>query len=400
MLQQGDLPTVQWFRKNGLAALTTAVHKSGRRWEDLRQALGLRPSGRFYESRNGMRWRSTPEACLSNFLHARGIEHKRGESYPTGFQMQSGMRFAKYDLHFVSQTGEWVDVEIWGNIPEYLWGGRYATTRKRKERWHGSRRTFLGIEYVDCLSDSTLALILEPYIGTISPTNYEKPYNRKIETAAWSNADELIVTCKELATRMPDGLFPSESWLRKRGKYVKRPGDSYNTLAVYINRWLGGIRHVRELLGQADASTISWTRESSIRAWRAFEKKHGISPSQCNSMKRRHSLSSVVANEGHKIYAIVRKHGALEIARRGRSARKIKWTPKATLDAWKAFVSQHDRSPTECMGKLSRRTMPRDVTEEATRIYGAARRLGLLDAARRIEKSIRNQPKNVGSGPH
>ncbi len=98
--REGDLPTVQWFRTNGFSSLTAAVHLSGRTWEDLREAVGCFATSNFYESRNGMRWRSRPEASLSNFLYARGIKHKRGERYAAGYSKQSGRRWGSlYQFH-------------------------------------------------------------------------------------------------------------------------------------------------------------------------------------------------------------------------------------------------------------------------------------------------------------
>lgn len=59
--QHGDLPTVQWCRLNGHSSLTNAVHNAGKVWEDLRVAIGLRPSRTFCQSSNGMRWLSQPQ---------------------------------------------------------------------------------------------------------------------------------------------------------------------------------------------------------------------------------------------------------------------------------------------------------------------------------------------------
>jgi len=38
--REGDLPTVEWCRRNGYSSLTNAVHASGRTWADLREAVG------------------------------------------------------------------------------------------------------------------------------------------------------------------------------------------------------------------------------------------------------------------------------------------------------------------------------------------------------------------------
>ena len=107
-----------------------------------------------------MRWLSQPEALLSDFLHARGIEHKRGERYPTDYEEKSGRKWARYDLHFLGKDGGWIDVEVWGDSLSPMSGGRYAKTRALKEAWQRDRPNFLGISYKDCLSQKRLAQIV------------------------------------------------------------------------------------------------------------------------------------------------------------------------------------------------------------------------------------------------
>ncbi len=178
----GDLPTVEWFRKNGYSSLTTAVHASGHTWEDVRKAVGCFATSNFCPSRNGMRWRSRPEACLSDFLYARGIVHKRGERYPDEYSEQSGRRWGSYDLHFPSLSGASIDVEIWGDPLNSLSGGRYQKTRAFKEAFHAKNPDFLGIPYKDCLSDARLTEILKPYLGVVEPFQFDKPsppYSRR-----------------------------------------------------------------------------------------------------------------------------------------------------------------------------------------------------------------------------
>jgi len=310
----GDLPAKDWFSANRLHSLVNTVYKSGHSWEDLRSAIGCFKTSSFQESRNGMRWRSRPEASLSDFLYARGIQHKRGERYPEGYSEQSGRTYGMFDLHFVSTAGAWIDVEIWGDQLNGLSGGRYQTTKQLKEKWQEQNTNFLGIPYKDCLSDARLTKILKPYVGIIAPYNFDKPTDREIETSHWSGADELLVYCKEFAAKMPDGLFPSESWLRKRGKYLNRQGLPYNTMAVRVNQWFGGTRKLRELLGQSSASTTAWTCEKAIAAWKAFEQAHGLSPSQCKGSIRK-TLTRSVAAEASKIYNAARLHGVLAEAR-------------------------------------------------------------------------------------
>jgi hypothetical protein len=384
--RDGDLPSVPWCYKNGLSSLVSTVHKAGKTWEDLRIAVGLKPSARFSQSRNGMRWRSHPEACLSNFLYARGIEHKRGGRYPDSFAIETGRHWATYDLHFRTPDGQWIDVEVWGDGLNGLSGERYQVSRKLKEGWHRDRSDFLGIPYLHCFSDARMAEHLKPHIGVIAPFVFDKPSDRAIETSLWSDTDELFDECRRMAACMPDGVFPCEDWLRKRGKYKNRPGVLYNTLAAYVNSKLGGTRKLRAALGHGHASTTEWSPDKLIAQWQEFETKHGVTPSQCKGKSaKQYGLSAAILAEGSKIYEAARRHGVVDAARGGKTARKIIWTPEHTLDEWWDFTFRNRRSPSECMSRFRRATLPRDVTDEATRIYDAARRLGILEEARRAE---------------
>ena len=76
--KMGALPPAAWFQSNGHATLVASVYYLKHSWEDLRQVLDDFEGSNFVPSRNGLRWLSHPEAALSNFLYARGIQHKRG----------------------------------------------------------------------------------------------------------------------------------------------------------------------------------------------------------------------------------------------------------------------------------------------------------------------------------
>lgn len=385
---QGDLPTVQWCRLNGYSQLTNIVHRLGRDWEDLR-IEGCLPSTvmkngrpRYFDSRIGVRWRSRPEACLSNFLYARGIKHWRGERYPDDYAKISGRKYGRYDLHFIARTGEQIDVEIWGDIPDAFSKGRYSVTRSKKEAYHNGCHNFLALRYLDCQSENSLTELLKAYIGVIEPFQFDKPQDRQIETAHWSDADEILETCRELAASMPDGIFPNEQWLRKRGKCADRPGEAYNTLSRYVQTMLGGARNVRKLLGQADANTTKWTPETVIEAWRKFEMDHGMTPAKCKGISRRGQADGDVVREGARIYEAARRLGVVDLARDGQTGRKRKWTPDRTEEEWKAFCAEIARLPTQCMSKSQRGQLPRSITDRATRIYSAAQRLGMLEKLR------------------
>ena len=301
----GFLPPAGWFQDNGRGGLPQAVYSLGKTWDLLRDAVGDDFSkSSFVESRNGLRWRSHPEASLSNFLYARGVNHKRGEKYPDDYADHSNANYAYYDVHFLSLAGEWINVEIWGDKPLGHAEERYGEKRKDKEAYHAGRQDFVGIHFRDCYSDEALEKILKPYIGIIEPFRFDKPTDRQIQSSHWSNADELLESCRELAKSMPDGKFPTEGWLRKRGKWANRPGDPMNTMSVYIKLWLGGVRKVRELLGQTHLSTETWDKESAIAAYKSFYDKHGMTPEQYRNLFRKgdsstsHAINKRASNVG------------------------------------------------------------------------------------------------------
>ncbi len=376
--KEGDLPTVEWCRCNGYSSLTNAVFKSAHTWEDLRASMGLPTSASFFSSRNGQRWRSRAEACLSNFLYARGIEHKRGERYDAGYAESSGRMHGRYDLHFRLAAGDWINVEVWGNLAGRHFGKRYAETRAKKEAFHFNASNFLGIDYLDCQKDKTLAETLRPFIGDIKPFVFDYIRDTGIETAHWSSSDELLTSCRELAAQMPDGKFPSDSWLRKEGKHAERTGPIYNTMSVRINQWLGGTRKVRELLGQAHASTNRWTKEAVVAAWRDFEARTGFTPAQCKGALTSSSIPTEVRREGCRIYQAAHRLDAIGIARQGIMCRKTKWTPANVVIAWREFSSAHGLTPSQAMGAANRRRLRRDISALGANIYNTARRLGVL----------------------
>lgn len=373
-----ELPTMDWFRINGHSGLISEIFRIGHSWEAVRSALGDFASSHFRNSRSGIRWRSHPEASFSDFLYARGIPHRRGKRYDVGYAEASGRHHGHYDVHFVIPGGREVDVEIWGDIPDKLSGGRYARTRAAKESWNADNPNFLGIHYLDCLSDARLTAILKPYIGVIEPFRFEKPQDPYIETSHWTDADELIETCRRLAAQQQDGILPNEQWLRKRGRYSDREGPAYNTLAIRINQWLGGTRRARELLGQAQHSTEDWTSEKAIAAWREFEEKHGVTPTQAGGRLHRDRLPPEVLRWGLAIRGACVRYGVLNEARQGRSARRIKWTQDTLATAWTAFNEKYGIPVNLSVGKSGSK-YPRSQLNEASRIYSAALRLGFLD---------------------
>ena len=288
------------FNSAAFDSLVVALYGMGKTWIDLRNALGEHEGSSFAPSRSGVRWRSHPEASLSNFLYARGIEHRRGTRYHEDYEKLSGRAYGFYDLHFKSRSGAWISAEVWGEKPMGHGPEQYAKKRAIKEQFNAKRSDFIGIEFRDCFSDERLTEILHPFIGRIAPFVFDKPMDPLIQSTHWSNADELLVFCKHIADSQPGGIFPTEEWLRKRGKFKTRGGEVYNTVAVYCHTWLGGVRNVRRLLGQPQHSTTEWDRESALAGFRDWWDKYAKSP---NAICQLHARGRISMSKDELLYA-------------------------------------------------------------------------------------------------
>jgi len=352
---EGYLPPAGWFTANGPRSLVKAVYGLGRTWADLRVEIGDFKNSTFVESRNGQRWLSHPEASLSNFLYARGIEHRRGERYPPEFAEKAAQARGFFDLHFKANDDRWIDVEIWGDNPGGHGRDVYQARRSDKEAFNSANPNFLGIGFQDCFADGRLTDLLMPYIGTIEPFRFDRPTDRFIQSTHWSNSDELLDFCRDLASQMPDGAFPTEGWLRKRGCWVNRPGPLYNTASIYIKRWLGGVRAVRELLGQAHASTMAWDRAKVLAAWKAFVDAHQMTPSQYRSRARRKKLEwdDAIFREAARLDAAAVKFvGGTAEANQAigyTTTATRKWTREKVYTAYRDLITRWNATPSHVL---------------------------------------------------
>ena len=347
--ENGFLPPAQWFQANKLGSLVFSVYKLGRDWNDLRAYFDSYENSDFIESRNGIRWRSHPEASLSNFLYARGIEHKKGEKYPDEYADFGDSSYGYYDLHFKSNTTEWIDVEVWGDKPKGHNEKGYQQVRAAKEQFNKNNSCFLGLHYRDCFEEERLETLLEQYIGCIAPYIFEKPTDRVIQSTHWSNADELIEHCKEIAKMQPDGIFPTEEWLRKRGKWKNRKGCPYNTVAVYVKTWLGGIRKLRKILDQDDYSTISWSKEKVMEEYEKFYEKYKITPGQARTSSRGMSVDEVKRANNISI-AVAKYVGSVEKINellKIEPVKKTKWNRGMILQEISRLFDKYSLTPTQ-----------------------------------------------------
>lgn len=351
--QEGSLPPAAWFQANGYGSLVAAIYVHGKTWGDLRGELGDFSNSNFVESRNGLRWLSHAEASLSNFLHARGIEHRKGGKYPDEYAAASGFRYGIYDLTFLASDGRWIDVEVWGDKPLGQ-EEEYAAKRALKEAFNQGNQDFLGIHFQDCYREERLTEVLESYIGRIEAFRFDRPTDPLIHSTHWSNADELLAFARRLAASMPDGKFPTEEWLRKRGKFADRPGEPHNTLSVYIKTWLGGIRNLRRLLDQEHASTREWTREKAIAAYKDFHDRHGFTPEHArHRFTRKGDIPREVYLEGAIIDNACRKYaGGTKAVRELLGIgvkRNWKWSRDKIVAETRAILSEYGLSPSQLL---------------------------------------------------
>jgi hypothetical protein len=381
--KEGHLPPAAWFQKNGHGSLVQATYYLNHSWEELRDALGDFEGSLFVESRNGLRWRSHPEASFSNFLYARGIEHKRGERYPAEYANHSESKYAYFDIHFKSPAMGWIDVEIWGDRPNGHDEEKYKTKRSYKEAFNAKNSNFLGVHFQDCFDDEGLSKILEPYIGVIAPFQFDKPTDHLIHATHWSNADELLEYCRQFAAKMPDGMFPTEEWLRKRGKWKDRDGAAYNTLSIYIKTWIGGVRKLREILGQQNASTIKWDEPSAVEAYRKFYEEHGITAEQARAAARHktgHNIPDAVTADAIRICSAVGKYAGGTVALNERLGiiidKTSKWPKQAILEGFKAVIAKWEASPTQLLydHKIGKVTLPENERHHMIQLLDAGRR--------------------------
>ena len=345
----GFLPPAQWFQNNKLGSLVFSVYSLGMDWNDLRAHFDSYENSVFVQSRNGLRWRSHPEASLSNFLYARGIEHKKGEKYPEEYAEYGDSSYGYYDLHLRGNNGEWIDIEVWGDKPNGHDKEGYEQKRKAKERFNADNHRFLGINYGDCFDEVRLGNLLAPYIGRVSPFVFDRPTDKIIQPAHWSNADELIEYCKEIAKNQPDGTFPTEEWLRKRGKWKNRDGQTYNTVSIYIKNWIGGVRKLREILNQSEYSTTSWSKDKALREYKAWFDKYGFTPGQARTngrnldndeIKKANNISIAVAKYVGNVKAV---NSLLNIS----PAKKSKWSKDKILGEFSRIFDEYSLTPSQ-----------------------------------------------------
>jgi hypothetical protein len=271
--ERGVLPPAPWFAENDYSGLTNALYgRLGKSWLDLRNAVDSHEmSSSNALSRIGIRWRSKAEACLSDFLYARNVEHAIGRRYPSSYSKLSCKAHGMYDLHFRKpNSNEWIDVEVWGGHPGGDGAEEYRRVRQAKIAFHKGNKNFIGIEHSDCYREPRLEQILRPFIGKLAIINYSHELDHSVPSVRWSTSEEVFAFCRQIAAKQSDGIFPSEKWLRKQGIYADRDGEAYPSLMDKVYQHFGSISNLRKLLGQQQHNRRRWSDDvvkSELDAW-------------------------------------------------------------------------------------------------------------------------------------
>ncbi len=278
--QRGTLPPVPWFQKNGYSTMVNAIYNIGKTWLDVRQEIDSHETSSLNAiSRIGIRWRSKAEACLSDFLYARDVEHSIGRRYPPSYAKVSGKKSGMYDMHFRKpNSNEWVDVEIWGGHPGGEGTVEYQRVRQAKTDFHKGNRNFFGVEHSDCYSESRLEFLLKPYIGELPVVKQGHELDHTVPTIRWSTYQEVLDFCRQVAALQKDGIFPSEKWLRKQAPYENRMGDAYPSLMDKIYQHFESIANLRKILGQQDHNRRNWSDDIVKQELDAWMKRYGRTP--------------------------------------------------------------------------------------------------------------------------
>ena len=252
----GCMPGGDYLRKNGYSGFCVQINRYASMGE-LQVKYNTNVDMRMVDML-GYKWRSMPEACCANFLLAQGIVVQPGKAYPDSFKDFCG-HHGIYDMHIDVLTeefsGRMLQIEIWGGmtITEER-AKKYAATRAAKTAFHKDDPLFLGIEYLDCYSDTKLAAIMKPFIGALPIV--EKPGGLglcKVSPTRWCLVEEVLKKCRAVCDNIPGGVLPPQDWFRRKQNYQTREvhdwePENWNALMWPLQRV--GYRNVRKLLAQ------------------------------------------------------------------------------------------------------------------------------------------------------
>ncbi len=110
------------------------------------------------------KWRSFPEALLSNYLISNSITPIMGEKYPDSFHSIYGKN-GYYDMHFVDpKSNIKYFIEVWGGGGNRDGKAEYEKQKKSKQNFNENNSCFIELSYIDCYNKDKLHNIFKNII--------------------------------------------------------------------------------------------------------------------------------------------------------------------------------------------------------------------------------------------
>jgi len=368
-----ELPTQDWFNENGYAEIPRALYsKFGKTINDLSAEFDHFVSDiNQFICKAGLRHRSFAEVQVSDFLYKYGADYRSEPRYPEDFSTQhtDGGRF---DFGLTIDQEQFF-IEVWGSN----YGRnqqRYDSIRSEKEKYcQENNINLIGIEYADTLSEDKLKNIFEPYLSNVK--------NEIVVNSIILSFEERVVEdCRQLAAQQPDGLLPSEEWIRKRGRWKDREGDAYGTLPNEI-RAIGGFLKVRQILGE-ELQYRDWDDDKILEELRDFYDTHQITPTKYISQHRLggENMTTEVSNRATRLVgAMDRSDTSVQsfYTQVGidKTEFRASWTDEQLIEEVQKFIDTHGKFPNTYYSGWNRKGVgDYETAKWAGRLQSAMRR--------------------------
>lgn len=284
--EHGFIPSVEWLQQNELWGFSDAIRNRFGGIEAYRSKFGVSGEIKLNVSRANLILDSFAECCFSNFLWARKIEHSKGKRYPPEYSQFSGKALGRYDIEFVATkenfAGKLISVEIWGGSTTGHRKIEYEETKQAKIAFHKDNLNFLSMSYIDCYDEDKLIEILSPYLADMSVLQLEKDHDSKFVSSQLTLADSVLQRCQFVIDHIEGGILPGTNWFARLPPYENRITEdwepkTYGNIVEHLQK-LGGIRKIRDILGQSEHNMSDWTAAKVIRALADFWIDHNKWP--------------------------------------------------------------------------------------------------------------------------
>ena len=380
-----QFPTQQWFQKNGHGCVQRGLWKFGKRMNDLAAEFDFGSNFAEYICKAGLRHRSFGEVQVSDFLYKYGATYRSEPQYPDTFSTEK-TDSGRFDFEFQGDEGT-IYIEVWGGMKGNNDQSDYNKKRKQKEDFCSENKIpLLGIEYNDTLSEDKLETIFSPHLKNVRDKNV-------VNTITLSFEDRVISKCREIANNQPDGLMPSEHWLRKRDGWGNREGDADNTLPNEI-RAIGGITKVRQILGE-ESQYRNWDDDKILKEIKDFYETYQKTPQAYATQWHRNKRGEhEVAKRAIRVMgAINRSKYSAEEAYRAAGIDEeninIRWDDARIISEVQKFIDTHGKFPNTYYAAWYRRKEgDYEIAKWASRLQSAMRRTKNLRTREAIEPHL------------